>query len=241
MKKVNTITDAALQALNLLEKPSTINEIYASILENELFEFNTPTPEHVLRTTIRRHTGNVVRVDSSAPVLFEMADDEIYGMVSMNTVATRKQSSMGVKRIHRASDKEELVKALSSDQVGLFKEIWKLLLFAAQVGMANQRREPLKSIESGKGIDQSTFGNCPSWPGIVYLLALVENEKSDALLGTSEAEDSRIAIFQEYANGGLSVLMEFFRDRVMDIDGMLAFIESQTIKEVSPLDLELMI
>ena len=107
--------------------------------------------------------------------------------------------------------------------------------------MSNNRRESLINIESGKGIDQSTFGNCPSWPGIVYLLSLVETEQSELLSGTQEAEDSRITIFQEYANGGLSVMLDFFKDRPLDLDGILAFIESQTIKVAAIPDLELSI
>lgn len=241
MRKEPTIADAAIQALQLLGRPSSIDEIYTKIIADGLYEFNTPAPEHVLRTTIRRHTGNVERVDSSDPVLFDMQKDEIYGLTTMTTQALKKQAVSGIKRIHRAIDKEDFIRAITSDQVGIFKEIWKLLLFAAQIGMSNKRREPLDNIDSGKGIDQSTFGNCASWPGIVYLLSLVETERSDLLSGTQEAEDGRITIFQEYANGGLSVMLDFFKDRPLDLDGVLAFIESQTVKVAAMPDLELSI
>jgi len=241
MIKQLTITDAAIRALKLLGGPSTIDDIYEKIITEGLYEFNTPTPEHVLRTTIRRHTGNVERADSSNPVLFDMLEDEIYGLTNMTIQTSKKTPVSGIKRIHRASDKEDFIRAITSDQVGVFKEIWKLLLFAAQIGMSNNRRESLINIESGKGIDQSTFGNCPSWPGIVYLLSLVETEQSELLSGTQEAEDSRITIFQEYANGGLSVMLDFFKDRPLDLDGILAFIESQTIKAAAIPDLELSI
>ncbi len=146
-----------------------------------------------------------------------------------------------MKRIHRANDKEEIIKSLISDQIGVFKEIWRLLLFAAQVGIRNNKRESLKSVDSGKGIDQSTFGNCPAWPGIIYLMSLVETGSSTCLFGSSNAEDDRIAVFQEYANGGLSILQEFFTGRLLDLDGLLTFIETQHEESVARPDLDLTI
>ena len=127
------------------------------------------------------------------------------------------------------------------DQVGVFKEIWRLLLFAAQVGMKDGKREPLKAVDTGKGIDQTTFGNCPAWPGILYLMSLVETGQSECLGGASDVEDDRIVIFQEYANRGLTKLKEFFSDRNADLDGLLAFIEIQRGSAAGLPDLELTI
>ena len=146
-----------------------------------------------------------------------------------------------MKRIQRASDKEEIIKALMSDQVGVFKEIWKLLLFAAQVGVKNNSRTPLKAVDPGKGIDQTTFGNCPAWPGVLYLMALAETQKSESLSGSQDAEDERVAVFQEYANGGLAILQDFFAGRPIDLDGLLAFIETQKEESAGRLDLDIMI
>lgn len=146
-----------------------------------------------------------------------------------------------MKRIQRASDKEEIIKSLMSDQIGVFKEIWKLLLFAAQVGMKNNARTPIKAADPGKGIDQSTFGNCPAWPGVLYLMALAETQKSEILSGSQEAEDERVILFQEYANGGLAILNNFFTGRAIDLDGLLAFIETQREDSVGRLDLDLTI
>lgn len=140
---------------------------------------------------------------------------------------SKRQSPLGSKRIFRATDKEELIQALLSEHVGIFKEIWRVMLFAAMVGFKNGRREPLKNVDSGKGIDQATFGNCPAWPGILYLMALVETQNSDSLSGLQSAEDLRVVAFQEYANGGLSILKNFIAGKVFDLDAFLAFVESQ--------------
>lgn len=244
MNADTTILEAAQKALRLIGEPASVDEIYRVILENGFYRFNTPTPEHVLRTTMRRHTKGVERVDSSDDVLFEIEGEENYKMLgtpNMSKPIQKKLSSAGMKRVHRASDKEEIIKALTSEQVGVFREIWKLMLFAAQVGVAHRRRAPLIAVDTGKGIDQGTFGNCPSWPGVAYLMSLVETEKSESLSGTSDAEDNRISIFQEYANGGLDILQEFFKERPIDLDGLLAFIESQSQKATDKPDLDLTI
>ncbi len=146
-----------------------------------------------------------------------------------------------MKRIQRASDKEEIIKSLMSDNVGIFKEIWKLLLFAAQIGMRNNASARLTATDAGKGIDQSTFGNCPAWPGVLYLMTLAETQNVTCLSGSSDAEDERISVFQEYANGGLAILQDFFSGRPIDLDGLLAFIETQREETAGRLDLELTI
>lgn len=133
----------------------------------------------------------------------------------------------GTKRIQRAKDKQEIIDALLSDELGVFREIWRVMLFAAQIGFKNQTRETLKSVDSSKGIDQGTFGNCLAWPGILYLMSLVETGNTDCLSGTSEGENVRVSIFQEYANGGLGILKNFFADRTLNLEGLLVFIDTQ--------------
>lgn len=244
MNAETTILEAAQRALRLIGRPASVEEIYRVVLENDFYSFNTPTPEHVLRTTIRRHTKDVDRVDSSDLVLFEIEGEENYkilGTPNMSKFAQKKSAAAGMKRVHRASDKEEIIRALTSEQVGAFREIWKLLLFAAQVGMANGRRDPLTTVDTGKGIDQGTFGNCPAWPGVAYLMSLAETQRSESLSGTTDAEDNRIVVFQEYANGGLGILKDFFKERPIDLDGLLAFIDSQSQKVTEKPDLDLMI
>jgi dnd system-associated protein 4 len=241
MNQRNNIAEVARKVLRSIGRAATIEEIYAEILEQGLYQFNTPTPERVLRTTIRRHTKNVERSDAREEILFDMVGEEIYTLTENEDTSGKKPATPGMKRIQRASDKEEIIKDLMSEQVGVFKEIWRLLLFAAQVGFKNGRREPLKSADTGKGIDQSTFGNSPAWPGVLYLMALAETGGADCLSGTAESGDERVMAFQEYANGGLTILNEFFANRPLDLDGLLAFVESQCEEVVKSPDLELTI
>jgi dnd system-associated protein 4 len=241
MNQRDTIAEVAIKALRSIGRAGSIEEIYAEILEQDLYRFNTPTPEHVLRTTIRRHTRDSERSDARDEILFDMVGEEIYTLAENENTSGKKPSNPGMKRIQRASDKEEIIKDLMSEQVGVFKEIWRLLLFAAQVGFKNGRREPLKGVEAGKGIDQSTFGNSPAWPGVLYLMALAETGGADCLSGTPEAEEDRVSTFQEYANGGLAILKNFFADRPLEMGGILEFIESQREKIEKRPDVDLTI
>lgn len=226
MNSAETIADAAEQALKSIGRAATADEIHAEIVNTGLYRFNTPTPVHVLETELKRYSVDSPRSDHRDKPRFRINPDRTYCMAKEEPTASKRNQTLGMKRIMRASDKEELIEELMSSRVGIFREIWRLLLFAAQIGMKAKRREPLKAIETGKGIDQATFGNSSSWPGILYLMGLAEEGDSRIIEGNPDGEDQRIQLFQEYSNGGLSILKEFFQDRPIDLDGVLAFIES---------------
>lgn len=178
-----------------------------------------------MQTEIRRKTFGVERRDLSVDVFFKLAGDELYELMKE---PTKRRGTVGMKRIQRASDKESIIEILTSDSVGAFREIWRLLFFAAMVGFKNGKREPLTSTQTGEGIRQDSFANNPVWLGTVYLLGLVETGGTSVLRSTEDAEDERIKIFEEYANGGLQMLKETFETSNGNLDTLLTFIQSQT-------------
>jgi dnd system-associated protein 4 len=243
MSTETTIADAAEAALRSLGKPSTGEEIYAEVLRLNLYKFNTPDPVHVVETELKRYSAESLRTDKRVTPRFRINSDKNFIMATSEVPSSRRSSSMGVKRVLRSSDKEDLIEELMSPRIGVFREIWRLLLFAAQIGLKAKRREPLRSVETGKGIDQATFGNSPSWPGILFLMSLSETGDSGILAATPEGEDRRVQLFQEYANGGLTILREFFGSRTLDLDGFLSFIEIHHAQptELSAPDMDLTI
>ena len=243
MSDSKTIADAAEEALKSLAKASTAEEIHSEILRLEIFKFNTPTPVHVLETELKRYSVESPRSDKRESSRFRINPDKTYTMAKQESPATRRTQAVGMKRILRASDKEELIEELMSTRIGIFREIWRLLLFSAQVGLKAKKREPLRAVETGKGIDQATFGNSASWPGILYLMGLTDTGDSGVLASSPEGEDLRVQLFQEYANGGLTVIKDFFSGRTIDLDGVLAFIElnQASATELSAPDLDLSI
>lgn len=216
------ISDAAVKALQDLGKPSSIEEIYNFIIQNNLYEFNTDVPQHVLRTTIRRETLGVERVDSHTEIRFEEHEEDIYKLHKPNP---KKRISVGSKRIHRAKDKEIFIEQLMDTKTGLFREIWRVMLFAASLGYFMGRKEPLGKVDAGKGIDQATFSNHPAWPGISYLFSMVETDSTRGLASSEDDEDLRISIFEEYANGGLQILVEEADGKDLDFKMVLEIID----------------
>ena len=140
-----------------------------------------------------------------------------------------------MRRIQRDSRREELIKQLTGGEFPPFKEIWRLVLFAASVGYHYDRREKLGNIESGKAFP-STYISNPAWPGFQYLMALVCTGEPHILAGTEESDDQRLTIFEEYANGGLAVLREELEQRSYSLDALLQFI---SVIEVAPTDVKL--
>jgi dnd system-associated protein 4 len=138
-----------------------------------------------------------------------------------------------MRRILRASDKEEgIVRQLTTGENAVFKEIWRLLMFAAAVGFKYKRSLDLKSSDSGKAIPQAYFANCPAWPGFLHLMALVAEESPEVLSGDEASDDLRVSIFEKYANGGLEILEKALEKRSYSLDALLEFISIEERPEV---------
>ncbi len=106
------------------------------------------------------------------------------------------------RRVRRPKDKEPLIKKLVDDE-HVFDAYRDLLVFAAGLGFARNRRqsfehssEPIPwSVFSGVGLD-----------GFVNMLAAVTDD--DYTILDPERYDERLKVFEEYANGGLEVIHE---------------------------------
>ena len=53
-----------------------------------------------------------------------------------------------MRRIQRDACHEDFVKSLTTGDLPLFREIWRVLLFAAALGIKNGRRRRLEKVES---------------------------------------------------------------------------------------------
>ena len=220
-----TINLAARNALERLGRPASVPEIYEVIEKESLYCFNTPVPMHVLRTQMRRATRGVEIEHAVAEKLFELVGDEVYDTMKDSL---RKPFTIGMKRIHRATDKEEIITLLTESGAGAFREIWRLLLFSAVLGYKHRRRESLANVDSGKGIDQSSFANCPAFHGLVYLMSLVDTGSTEILTASEEAENARISLFEEYANGGLAILRDELKRGHNTLEALVSFVQART-------------
>jgi len=109
-----------------------------------------------------------------------------------------------VRRIRRPEDKEELLEALTNrGEGGVFLSYKDALVFAAALGYRYNKSVPFE--KSSEAIDWSIFKDLRQ-NAFINMLALNE-EKDLAILGGAEF-DTRMKIFEYYANGGLEIIQE---------------------------------
>lgn len=139
-----------------------------------------------------------------------------------------------MRRIQRDTSHEELIKTLTTGDGAIFKEIWRLMLFASSVGIAHGIRKPLKNVDSGKNIPDSYFGT-PGWPGYLHLLGITETSGSEILHGTEKNQEIVISAFEEYANAGLEIIGQKISQASSPLDALsLILMESQQQHNSSP-------
>ncbi|RKD12479.1 hypothetical protein BCY91_12605 [Pelobium manganitolerans] len=74
----NTINNAIKEAFRRENKPLRVKEVFWRIKEDNLYDFNTQTPEHVVRTALRRHTESLDFASSSPNKLYVTLNDGTY-------------------------------------------------------------------------------------------------------------------------------------------------------------------
>jgi dnd system-associated protein 4 len=126
-----------------------------------------------------------------------------------------------MRRIQRDVCHEEVVKNLTSGDSAIFKEIWRVLLFAAALGIKDGKRRPLDKTDSGKAIPDTYF-NAPGWKGFLYLIGVADTGDSACLHGTEQAQDFLITAFEEHANHGLHLLADRMRASSLPLDELVS-------------------
>lgn len=92
-----------------------------------------------------------------------------------------------------------------------------LMLFAAMVGFTENKREKVEKDEEDKiKIAFNVYENQKS-DGYIYLLDLIE--KKDAAKLKDSGLKEVINTFEEYCNGGLSIIKSWIDENLDDIDG----------------------
>ena len=132
-----------------------------------------------------------------------------------------------MRRIRREESHEDLVKLLTSGEKPVFKEIWRLLVFAAALGVQTGVRKPLGKVDQGKAINESYF-SVPGWRGMLYLIGVTEHGDTVALKADEASEDQRATLFEEYSNQGLYVLRDVVQSTVVPLDDIVTMILDKT-------------
>jgi dnd system-associated protein 4 len=133
-------------------------------------------------------------------------------------------SSASSRRVRRPKDKEAVIQRLIDGTEGPFGEIRDVLTFAAAFGYAAGRRDPFES--SGEAIRWETFKNRRGTEILVAMLALAGSE--DPGVVSERRFEEQIRIFEEYANGGLTLLEEALEQSPQQArDAVLSLVQNE--------------
>ncbi len=132
-------------------------------------------------------------------------------------------------RVKIAKDKAELVKSLraeADDTTKPFQTYADVLVFAAALGAKRDRREPFSEF-SKKDPDPIPYEVFRKYDKVVKLLAVVATKNPRVLADSEESEESRIKIFEEYANAGLEIIDNEIKGSVDHLERILLFLSSE--------------
>ncbi|MDZ8054667.1 MAG: DNA phosphorothioation-associated protein 4 [Aulosira sp. ZfuVER01] len=139
---------------------------------------------------------------------------------------------MAANRIRVAKDKAELVKSLvaSKDTTGPFQTYVEVMVFAAALGVKYKKRVSLDVISKDLSpLRQDYFTS--SFTLLINLLAITETEHIKIIGDDNVADEQRIHIFEEYANGGLEILQNELRGAVDYSERLLLILNSERFQD----------
>lgn len=146
---------------------------------------------------------------------------------------------MGASRIRIAKNKADLVKALvdGEETTGPFQTYADVMVFAASLGARKKKRLPLGEVAREPApIDVNIFIN-RGYDCVIKLLAVTEIKDLKVLSPVDiKAEEIRVQIFEEYANGGLEILREEFRGAVDYTERLLLVMVEERQKDFEPVE-----
>ena len=140
---------------------------------------------------------------------------------------------MAANRIKIAKDKADLVKALvtSNEKTAPFQTYVEVMIFAAALGAKHKKRVPLQEIAKDLSpLRQDYFSN--SFTLVINLFAITQTKDINILGEDGIADDKRIHIFEEYANGGLEILQYELRGAVDYSERRLLILSSERFGQV---------
>lgn len=141
-----------------------------------------------------------------------------------------------MRRIQRDKQHEEFIQTLVSGDQVVFREIWRVLLFAAALGVNKGERKPLGETDTGKALPETYFSS-PGWKGFLYLLGFVDDETTDHLKNDEKEQAKLIIAFEEYANFGLHEMTKNVTSSSDPLGQLAELILGITKAELTPPDL----
>ena len=138
---------------------------------------------------------------------------------------------MALPRVKIAKDKADLVQKLldTKGTTGVFQTYADIVIFAASMGIRHQRKIPLQEISQSEPAPISLeifISRGYEWSINLIAIADVRDTK---ILATDDpqTEVQKIAILEEYANGGLAKLKEELRGAIDYTERLLLILSTE--------------
>ncbi|MCO6008280.1 DNA phosphorothioation-associated protein 4 [Actinoallomurus purpureus] len=106
-------------------------------------------------------------------------------------------------RVRRPLEHEDLIGRLVSKEGGPFPNYWQVLVFAAALGWSRGRHEPFE--KAGEPIRYGLFNSSATVSAVIDSMGVLAHP-NDAGIMADDRLPERIKVFEEYANGGLSII-----------------------------------
>ena len=139
-------------------------------------------------------------------------------------------------RVRRPKRHEQLIQQMR-EEAG-FSTLRDVMLFAASIGRTQNRRVPFD--EHVEPIRYETFVDPMFAETLVNMIAAVEFEQ-DAEILSGDRLGERVAVVEEYVNGGLDFLQEQLALRQVGIEQLVIMLTQEALTEdggLAPLPLE---
>ncbi|TDD89524.1 DNA phosphorothioation-associated protein 4 [Actinomadura darangshiensis] len=106
-------------------------------------------------------------------------------------------------RVRRPDEHDDLISRLTTKEGGPFPGYWQVLVFAAALGWSRGRHDPFE--KTGEAIRYGLFGASATVSAVIDSMGVLAHP-NDAGIMADDRLPERIKVFEEYANGGLSII-----------------------------------
>ena len=110
-----TIIEAIKETMKLQDKPLTISEIYAGIMEAGLYTFNAEKPLHIVASQIRRHCKGLSFPSASSTKHFEIKGDGLYFYLARPVMEKQSKESVSIPKKSLFNDLKAAHKSYTAD------------------------------------------------------------------------------------------------------------------------------
>ncbi len=137
-------------------------------------------------------------------------------------------------RVKIAKDKAQFVQSLvqtNENLQGIFPTYADLIAFAASLGVKYKYRLPLEAVAKETSPISLDVFTSRGYDLLIKLLAIAETEEPKIISNSdSELEETKITIFEEYANGGLEKLKEQLKGSVDYTERLLLILTAERFR-----------